>query len=316
VVLACPEESVLAKTARLAGVNVISAAFPDVRLAAPARPISAVVALRRLIRSVKPETLVGNSARCQVYAVVATADLHNRPPVVCLMHEHDSAQRALLRSFYRRARRLDAVGAGAARTYRDWLPGVDIHQVNNFLDDDELERLGSLRKPDAGAPGSTVIGVLGRMLPEKGILELVDELAAVGPDAWGELRIAAFPQRPEYERRVRERISELGLEQRIALLGPVSDTAAFLEKADLLIVPSTGNEGQPTVILEALAAGRAVIVRSQLYTEDYEGLAVRAYENVDDLREAILSPPDATASHEVLRERFGAKQVVAALERW
>jgi glycosyltransferase involved in cell wall biosynthesis len=99
------------------------------------------------------------------------------------------------------------------------------------------------------------------------------------------------------------------------LLGPVSDTAGFLEPADLLIVPSTGNEGQPTVILEALAAGRPVIVRSQLYTEDYEGLAVRAYETVDELRQAILSPPDATASHAVLRERFGAQQAVAALER-
>jgi glycosyltransferase involved in cell wall biosynthesis len=314
VLLACPEDSLLAQAARRAQLSVASIRFPDLRPAEIVPIVRNLVALRRLIASLGPAIVVGNSARCQVSATVAMMGVRPRPPFVAMMVEQDSARRGALRILYRRLGRLAVLGANAARSYRERLPGVEIDQVNNFLTDEEFEQLRALARPRRPDPAQRVLGVLSRLIPEKGIVELVEELAAAGTDAWEKLLIAGNPEQPAYERRLRARIAELALEERVSLLGPVADAGRFLAETDTVIVPSTGNEGQPTVILEALAAGRAVIVRRPLYSEDYAGLGVVPFANAAELREALLSAPDPVAG-DGLRDRFGAEQALAALER-
>ena len=70
------------------------------------------------------------------------------------------------------------------------------------------------------------------------------------------------------------RISELGLTDRVRLVGETDDVPGFLGSVDVLVVPSVGKEAQPTAIIEALAHGVPVIVRDPLYSPDFEGLPV------------------------------------------
>ncbi len=314
-VIACPADSALAEAAREAGLEVSDFSFPGPTLAGVMRLAEALRALRQSIASSDPITVIGNTARCQLAVTLALAGRRRRPRIVHLMHEQDSAARRVLRPMYRHAGRLEVVGANSARTYRQHLPGVVVHQINNFLTEAEFARLATVA-PDAGrTPELRVLGVLGRMIPEKGLIELVGELARVGEDLWGELRIAALPAGEPYERRLRMSIAEHGLGERITLVGPAADAASFLATIDVLVVPSTGNEGQPTVILEALAAGLGVIVRRSTYSEDFDQLRVLPYTDPDELSEILASwPPSAPSTPDaLLRERFGVAQALACL---
>jgi glycosyltransferase involved in cell wall biosynthesis len=177
--------------------------------------------------------------------------------------------------------------------------------ANNVMPPDRLRALSALRRGQRDGP--PVIGALARMIPEKGLLELLDELAAA-PAAWSAARIGAEHEDPYYERRVNERA-----DTRVELLGPVRDLPAFFGSIDVLVVPSTGKEGQPGVIVEALAAGRPVIARRPVWSRDYEGLPVVPYD--DDLAAALAELPTAPADPAALAERFGAGQLLGAIER-
>ena len=166
------------------------------------------------------------------------------------------------------------------------------------------------------APGGQrpVVGVLSRMCRGKGIPELVDELAQ-HPRSWERLLVAAPFQEPDYVEAVRERCRLHGLADRVELLGAVSPIEGFLAAIDFLVVPSVAREAMPTVILEGLACGRPVLVRSHIWTRDYEGLPVTGYRTAQELAQRLAVPPPAPVGAEELSTRFDPAAVVEALER-
>ena len=215
--------------------------------------------------------------------------------LVHLMHERDSADRAIMRLVHHRWGRVVAVGAGTAEVYRS-------AALCNFLLDEDYDRFAALAPP----PGNATLGVLARLIPEKGVLELLRELDKVA--GWSRLLHGGGEQDPEYAAAVRNAATE-----RVQLLGHVDDVPGFLAQVDAVIVPSVGNEAQPTSIIEALAAGRPVIVREQVYSaQDYRGLPVFAYGDLGAALEAALAAPPPEPA--VLRGRFGAEQALAAIE--
>lgn len=305
-VMVCPHRSELARLSRSAGFEVHDAKFPAVSPPSRRAP-AAIVALRRLIAATpRSAILIANSPRTQAYAAAAQAFARYARPIVNLAHEQDTAARHVARATLRRKGGVVAIGTNTAGAYEHALPGVTVRKINNILDEGELE---SARNARARA---VRLAVLARMIPEKGILELVQE-AAVNPDSWSTLTIGAPPQDPAYEAKVRERIGELGLAERVSLHGAVSDVAAFLDAADVLIVPSTGYEGQPTTIIEALARGLPVLVREPILCEDFGGLPVHAYRNEDDFGAALHMLRPFPASVEDMRRRFGADQAIEGL---
>ena len=107
---------------------------------------------------------------------------------------------------------------------------------------------------------------------------------------------------------------ERGLAGRVELLGHVADVTDLLRRVDVLAVPSTGGEAQPTAILEALAAGRGVVVRRHVWSPDFEGLPVRSYRSAAELSRA-LGERDEPAALDLLARRFGPVQAVDAIEQ-
>jgi glycosyltransferase involved in cell wall biosynthesis len=98
---------------------------------------------------------------------------------------------------------------------------------------------------------------VGRLVPEKGLRELLDAAAALAPQR-PRLRLALIgdgPMRAELEGRLAADPS-----LRVALPGALGphEVARWMAASDLVVLPSY-SEGHPNVLVEALACGRPVV---------------------------------------------------------
>jgi glycosyltransferase involved in cell wall biosynthesis len=258
-------------------------------------------------------TVIGNHPRAHAY-LYAAARRSKGPAIVNVAHERESAGRGVARFAYRRFGALVVIGANAAREYGERLPGVELTKVNNFLAAADFERARGERVLSP-AHDELTVGVMARLIPEKGVLELIEELA--GPAAlssWRDLVVAGGRQNAGYAGRVERRISELGLDDRVRLIGETNDVPGFLGSIDVLVVPSTGKEAQPTAIIEALAYGVPVVVREPLYSPDFDGLPVTRYRSTEELATALAAPRSAAAPMGELISRFGPAQAIAGID--
>jgi len=216
----------------------------DLRLPRPApwnpAVLPAVRRTRRFLSGLDPEaTVIGNHPRVHAY-LYAAAPRSGGPAIVNVAHEQASAARGMARFAYRRFGSLVVIGANAAREYEGRLPGVQVTKINNFLDAGYFERARGQRvlSPDVG---QLSIGVMARLIPEKGSAELIEEVAnPAALTTWREVVVAGRRQDASYARRIERRIEDLGLNDRIRLIGEVEDVPRFLSSIDVLVVPSTG----------------------------------------------------------------------------
>lgn len=151
--------------------------------------------------------------------------------------------------------------AAGAASYAAWL-GVDpagVAVVPNGL----TEEFASLPPPrasrnparDRETPGPLVLGVF-RLAPEKRpflFLDILDRLRRERPD----LRAVVCGGGP-LEGAVRAAIRERGLDGHVMLMGAVTDVAAMMRKATILLHVAE-HEGMPNVLLEAQAAGLPMV---------------------------------------------------------
>ena len=105
------------------------------------------------------------------------------------------------------------------------------------------------------APGQKLVLYAGRFSEEKGVLRFVEIAGRMRSEK--ELVFAMIgdgPQRPHVE----EKLKDLGLRDRVRLLGFVADSRPYLRRADAVVIPSD-IDGMPLVSLEALALGTPVV---------------------------------------------------------
>jgi glycosyltransferase involved in cell wall biosynthesis len=308
--IVCPEGGEMARRCRAEGIAHVAASFPSIDpRGAPLWP-GAVRAVRSLLRRMGPGAIaIGNTARAQAYLAAAAVSTRRRPPIVQIVHERDTLGRVSGRLAYRQVGSLVAMGGRIADLIRDRLPGVQVWESNLFLNADEFE--DGAREPRR--EGEPVLGVLARFIPGKGQLDLVEELAEAGE--WSRALFAGRPEDAAYTERVRRRIAELGLNDRISVLDPVDELGPFFDSIDVLVVPSTGSfEGQGMVIVEALAHGRPALVRRRVFSpRDYEGLPVLPYEGAAELGARLVELPAEPPPLELLRRRFGPEQALEAI---
>jgi glycosyltransferase involved in cell wall biosynthesis len=308
----CPKASELARRCRAAEIAVADACFPGFGPLAPLRILRAVRRLRRLLAPLGAEAVVvGMSLRTQVYAHAAALGLGRSLHIVHFLPEQDSARRLTAKLLLRRFGALVVVGESAARAYRARLGSVQVVVANTFLLPEEFAEAKRTARPTIDGPPA--LGVLARLIPEKGILELVSELAEI-ESAWSSLIIGGQRENERYARAVEARLEGLNFEQRVLLPGHVDDLGAFFADIDALIVPSVGNEGQPTVIVEALAHDKPAIVREPISSADFEGLPVFSYRDACDLERLLGTLDRPMIDSKELLERFGPMQVLEALD--
>ena len=197
------------------------------------------------------------------------------------------------------ARKLDmrcAVSADAAGTARAALGG-DYEIVFNGI---EVERFAKAEPTPTSGP--TVL-FLGRHEPRKGLAVLLDAMALLPPD----VTLWVGSDGPQTDAL---RAATAG-DHRIEWIGRISDDerASRLRGADVFCAPSLGGESFGVVLLEAMAAGVAVVA------SDLPGYRAVARPRVD----AVLVPPGdapalATSLRAVLGDRDLARQLVLSGE--
>jgi glycosyltransferase involved in cell wall biosynthesis len=162
--------------------------------------------------------------------------------------------------------------------------GIDIAQYARRQTIDEAKRsLGLL-------PERLALGAVGRLSPEKGfdrLIRSVHQLLQTGLDL--ELVIAGDgDDRPRLE----QLIDELGVRDRVRLLGYCADPRQLYEALDVFVLSSL-REGLPNVLLEAMALEVPVVATRiagipRLIQDGDNGLLVAA-DNADELARALAS---------------------------
>jgi glycosyltransferase involved in cell wall biosynthesis len=162
-------------------------------------------------------------------------------------------------------------------------------QLAAGYDDQEVERsliLGKganvtplLALPFADDSIRDRILVIANPNPRKRLGDLVTALAAIRQDVpSAEVRVIGHGDPGEVER-LRALAAELGVADKFELAGSSRDVAGELQQARIVALPS-GNEGVPTALLEAMAAGRPVVTTDAGHVRSI----------VDDGREGFVVP--------------------------
>jgi len=164
------------------------------------------------------------------------------------------------RRLLRRADRVVTVSAAMAGIFaRNGMSSARLRVVHNAVEpaDHRLDADGSIVRRSCGVgPGDFLVGVIGRLSPEKGhsvFIEAFNEVARRVPSAKAVL-VGDGPERPRLDGLVKE----AGMAGRITLGGHRQDVSEVYAAVDLIVIPSW-SEGLPNVLLEAMLHGKAVV---------------------------------------------------------
>ena len=116
----------------------------------------------------------------------------------------------------------------------------------------------SSRAADAEVSERARLLFVGRLIEEKGILDLIDALPLVLQHAECQLEVVG---EGELEHRLIDRIRQLGIEEHVKRTGYLSgsDLKRAYQRAAIFVLPTSWAEGFPTVLAEAMDAGLAIV---------------------------------------------------------
>jgi glycosyltransferase involved in cell wall biosynthesis len=241
---------------------------PLLRQVSPAADARALAAVRRLLATSQPRLLHTHMAKAGAVGRLAARGVRPRPLAVHTFHGHVldgyfskpverafvAAERLLARGTDRliavspqiRDQLLD-LGVGRPSQYEVVPLGLELAP---FLAVDGPS--GSLRDRIGVAASTPLVGIVGRLVPIKDVSTMLAamerlpgaHLAVVGD---GELRPA-----------LEEEARRLGVAPRVHFTGWWDDVASAMGDLDIVALTSR-NEGTPVSLIEALAAGRAVV---------------------------------------------------------
>ena len=225
-------------------------------------------------------------------------------------------------------RQADAVICSADAYERQLLDGGvrrgRLVKVNWGLAPASLE--GALRSSNRRARAPR-IGLVGRIEPRKGQLELVRGFAlAQRAIPAATLDLVGPVADDDYADRIRQEIISRGLQRSVRLRGRLRSVPAIVSTWDLCVSLSS-DEGQGLAILEAMALGVPVAARPVAGVEDYfrpgvNGIAVRSSRArhvadaiVDALRDRSRLARVSRRAQTQVRRRYSWEHTVHSIER-
>jgi glycosyltransferase involved in cell wall biosynthesis len=193
-------------------------------------------------------------------------------------------------------------------------PSARFEVVSNPFAAPPRASYGDERVRPLGRGDTAVLLFAGRLLPEKGVLDLVEALALLGDHRRARLAVAgAGPA----EERVAAAARARGLSDRVELVGHLA-TAALLQAyadADVFVFPTYHAEGFPTVIAEAMSAGLPIVTTRTRGIPDHLEDGVNAVFVPPRDPAALAATIDALLADLPLRERM-ARANRAAVKRF
>ena len=307
---------------RTADVEVIPDLGREIR---PLRDLRTLRHLMQVLRRVRPDIVHTHTAKAGAVGRLA-AILCGVPVVVHTYHGHvlrgyfspakTAVYRRIEQALARRTHRLVTV----TDRVRDELLALKVGRREQYatiplgFDLDPLlhaaRRKGELRK-ELGVGAAPLVGIVARLVPIKAhevFLDAAVRIRARRPDARflivgdGESRTA-----------LEARVDGLGLREAVRFLGWRADLDRLYADLDVVVLTSR-NEGSPVALIEAMAAGRAVVSTAvggvpDVVTHDLTGLLAPLDDAamVADHVLALLEDPGRAA----VMGRAGSERVVA-----
>jgi glycosyltransferase involved in cell wall biosynthesis len=226
--------------------------------------------LRRKVVSSKPDLIHANSIRAGLVATAATLGLGTK----VVWHLHDLLPRHPLSSFVRvfaflstRARMI-AVSQAVANNFHGALFPLR-KRVSVILNVVELEEFGSnqntrqqIREEFQLTEAELLIGIVGQLTPRKGQLELLRAFARALKEIPRAVLIIVgaplFNRDDEYAQLLKETAAELGIAERVRMVGERRDVPAIMRALDLVVINSS-IEPFGLVALEAMGYGTPIL---------------------------------------------------------
>jgi glycosyltransferase involved in cell wall biosynthesis len=171
---------------------------------------------------------------------------------------------------------------------------------------------GTRGRTNSQGPSTTPARLLfvARLLPEKGVFDVLDALALLDPRK-AELVIAgAGPAQRELE----QRVAQGRLEPRVTLTGHLSPEALAREyaEADVFVLPTYHPvEGFPTVIAEAMSAGLPIVTTRMRGITDHLRDGVNALFVPARQPDAVAGAIERLLSDDALRTRMSKANIEA-----
>ncbi len=280
--------------------------------------------LDKKLAEIRPDVVHAQGATDHSYAA-----LRSGYPVVVTVHgvqsEDSKYQGALLKRLRKwlygrlierynlsHTRYLIAIGRYVVDYFRGVLrPDVQAFYIPNAIDASYFQL-----KPEG--TGGTIL-YAGRIIPRKRALDLVRAFARLAPEfPAAQLRLAGeFRSEPGYAEQVRRGIAESRLEDRVHMLGGLSEEDVLHEFAgcDVLALPSI-QETTPMVIAQAMAAGKPVVATpvggiTEMVHDNETGFLVEVG-NIGRLAERLM----CLLQDQALRERMGGSARAFAVENY
>lgn len=321
--LLLPEDGPLAGQARQLGVPVGFVRYHAFRWRNPIRHLQTLSALHQWVRRTQADVIHLNHQWLIEFAVKA-GHLTCRP-VVChirnLLGEDELAQ------YQGWLEKVDAI-AGVSRAVLEpllqaGLPprktrlvynGIDFQRLQNTSGDSVLHR--ELDLP----PSVRIVGVLGRVVAEKGIEEFLEAAALIAkkiPQTHFVI-VGEDSEDGAYISSLREEARRLEIDSCTAFTGFRDDIAEVLHDLDLLVLPSRSSmpEGLPNSVLEALAVGRLVVATRnsgvpEVVSDGINGFLV----DCDDVEALAVGMARALALPATRRDEMEAEAIRSVQDR-
>lgn len=280
-------------------------------------------ALRRLIRKLRPNVVLGMMTTASVLAVAAARRLPCR--VIATEHTHPPSQglapmwERMRRWAYPQAHAVVALTSGTASWLERHVPGSQVTVIPNAVRW-PMESAEPVLAPPARGGRRRVLAV-GRLHPHKGfdlLLRAFAQIAGYYPD-WDLVILGEGDERESLQRQV----DECNLTDRVSLPGRVGNLADWYADSDLYVL-SSRVEGLSNTLIEAMASGLPAVAFDcetgprEIIRDGMDGVLVTPPEDDEALAAHmadLMARPEkraALARRAVdVRDRFGTARVMA-----
>ncbi len=188
-------------------------------------------------------------------------------------------------------------------------PGVELNRFDPNILPSPIEARRKLGLPEHGA----IIGIVGRLQRWKGMHVLVEAMPQIlrkHPDAHCVVIGGKHAFEPDYEDFVKTQIADLGLQEKVIMVGLQQNVPEWVQAMDVF-VHASDKEPFGIVIIEAMALGKPVIAGdaggpTEIITDGADGL-LTPYGNADALANAIIRYLDDS--------EFASQMAIAARKR-
>ena len=253
ILIAAPEQSVIFKKAKGAGIDTFPAYFQK------KNPLS-IIKILSLINRVKPKIINTHSSSDSWVSTIAAKLSKIKPTIIRTRHLSTPISKSVLSRLIYEVLPDAVITTGEEirqRMIND--NGFDASKIFSIPTGVDLERFNPARVTSALQINGFSVGMIGVLRSWKGhrfFLEAIPEISQQIPNAT--FFIVGGGSQRAYEN-IKNIIFQLSLENKVFMLGHRENIPEILTSLDIIVQPSYASEGVPQSILQAMAMGKPVV---------------------------------------------------------